>query len=142
MATIRLTARQMKYAKLVADGMEEVEAVKEAGYSLKGLYTTRQSLKDNERVNNQIKFYREDRDKEDSNVIADSAERQRLWTSIMNDPSYTGNVRLEASKLLGKAQGDFTVSKKIEHSTGKRPVVLIPKSSPEDWEKYWENKND
>jgi hypothetical protein len=136
----RLTARQLKFAKLVADGMSELQAVLEAGYSPASKRQSLTKLRDNQRITEQIEFYRSGGNISDK-PIADSDDRQRLWTKIMNDPSFSGNIRLEASKLLGKAQGDFVVSQKIEHSNS-NPIVLLPKASPKEWEEYWENQNE
>jgi len=134
-----LTARQVKYCRLVADGMSEPNAVLEAGYSTKGKYNTLNTLRNNHRVQAQINYYLKS---EQDNEIATKQDREKLWTSIMNDPAFTGGIRLEASKLLGKAQGDFITSSKVEHNIADKPVVLIPESSPKEWEEYWEKTND
>lgn len=120
--------------------MSEEDAILEAGYSPLSRFKTKANLRDNERVQQQIKRYKDNT--EDEDIIADSDDRQKLWTTIMNDPSFSGNIRLEASKLLGKAQGDFVVAKKIEHSVKDKPVILIPESSPKEWEKFWEKTNE
>ena len=140
MGTGRLTARQLKYARLVADGMSEKDAVLEAGYSPVSRKQTLLNLRDNPRVQEQIHYYKSHQGEPEELVIADSEDRQRLWTAIMNDPSFSGNIRLEASKLLGKAQGDFTITKKVEHSSEK-PIIFIPKASPKEWEEFWEDND-
>ena len=42
-----------------------------------------------------------------SEPIADSFERQAIWTSILRDTNERTRDRLAASELLGKAQQDF-----------------------------------
>ena len=138
MSNMKLTARQTKFCRLVADGMSDNEAVLEAGYSSKCRYNVLTKLRNNQRVQNQIKYF------QSSNVddeVADRLARERFWTSVMNDPSETATVRLKASEYLGKAQGDFINNSKIEHTGSDKPIILIPESSPKAWEEYWENKN-
>jgi hypothetical protein len=122
---------------LVADGVKEEVALLEAGYSEKSKLQIIKTLRRNKRMSDKIRQLKGLREMK---PIADREDREKLWTLIMNDPTYPAGVRLEASKLLGKAQGDFTISKKIEHSVG-NPVVKMPNSSPEEWERYWEKTN-
>ena len=130
----RLTARQMDFARLVADGMTDNEAVLKAGYSPISKYNTLMKLRENSRVQAQIKYYQKcDSDDE----VADKLARERFWTMIMNDPSQPATVRLKASEHLGKAQGDFVNVSKVE-STNSQRVVYVPQSSPKEWEEYWE----
>jgi phage terminase small subunit len=139
MSTRKLTARQMGFARLVADGMSELDAVIEAGYAPKAKYDTLLNLRDNSRVQNQIKYYQQsNKDAE----VADKLARERFWTNIMNDPSEPATVRLKASEYLGKAQGDFINNSKVEHTGDAKPIILIPESSPQQWEEYWEEKNE
>ncbi len=132
-----LTPRQITYCTLVADGAKEEAALLEAGYSAKTKASILKALRRNKRISDKIRQLQGLREMK---PIADREDREKLWTLIMNDPTYPAGVRLEASKLLGKAQGDFTISKKIEHSVG-NPVVKMPNSSPEEWERYWEKTN-
>ena len=135
----KLTARQMTFARLVADGMPDNKAVLEAGYSPISKYNILMKLRENARVQAQIKYYRaSDKDEE----VADRLARERFWTSIMNDPSQPANTRLKASEHLGKAQGDFVNTSKVEHTGNLKPVVVIPQSSPKEWEEYWEKNFD
>lgn len=133
----RLTVMQLKYCRLVADGMVELDAVLIAGYSPRSKFPTLQKLRKSPRIKEQIAAFINSRTDKD---IADREDREKFWTSIMNDPSHTCGMRLEASKLLGKAQGDFIIIKKIDSSTG-NPIVVMPNNTPAEWEKYWEKKN-
>ena len=135
----KLTGRQERYAQFIADGKTPDEAYDLCGY--KGGKTrcvTMAQLQNSGRVSEKI---RQLIDNKKHKPIADREDREKFWTLIMNDASYPAGARLEASKLLGKSQGDFTISKKIEHSVG-NPVVKIPNNSPAEWEKYWENNNE
>lgn len=134
----RLSVMQLKYCRLVADGMKELDAVLIAGYSPKSKSATLQKLRRSPRIKEQIIAFINSRTDKD---IADREDREKFWTQIMNDPSHTCGMRLEASKLLGKAQGDFIVVKKIDSSIG-NPIVIMPNNTPAEWEKYWEKKND
>lgn len=134
----KLSVLQLKYCRLVADGTKEIDAVLIAGYSPRSRYATLQKLKTSPRIKEQIALFINSRTDKD---IADREDREKFWTGIMNDPSHTCGMRLEASKLLGKAQGDFIIIKKVDTSAGK-PIVILPNSSPAEWEKYWEKKNE
>ena len=129
----------MKFARLVANGMSDNEAVLEAGYSSNCKYNTLLNLRENTRVQNQIKYYKQC-DKDDE--VADKLAREKFWTAIMNDPSETAHVRLKASEYLGKAQGDFINNSKVEHVGEGRPVISIPLTSAKDWEEMWEKNNE
>lgn len=137
MSNMKLTARQTKFCRLVADGMPDDEAVLEAGYSSQSKYTTLFRLRENQRVQNQIRYFQAS-DKDE--MVADRLARERFWTSVMNDPSETATVRLKASEYLGKAQGDFINNSKIEHTGDTKPIIVVPDSSPKAWEEYWEKK--
>lgn len=139
MANGRLTERQLEYSRLVAGGMPEEDAYFKAGYSQTNKSKLLKDLRNNKRVCEQIKYYK---NTERNEVVADKLQREKFWTEIMFDPSWPASVRLEASKLLGKAQGDFVVKKQIEIDDNKKPVVAIPKSSPAEWEEYWEKNNE
>lgn len=139
MGDFELNARQKRFARLVADGMSDSEAVLEAGYAPAGKKKQLLKLRDNARVQSQIEYYREC--VEDGSV-ANKLDRERFWTKVMNDPSFPPTVRLRASEHLGKAQGDFVNNSKIEHTSNAKPVILIPESSPKEWEEYWERNND
>ena len=138
----QLTARQMKFARLVADGMPDNEAVVEAGYCKTNYSKILSRLRDHAAINRLIEDYRNNKGNPKNGAIATKRDREILWTEMMNDPSFSPAARLEASKLLGKAQGDFTTKKEIEQTIISKPVVVVPNSSPEEWEEYWEKSND
>jgi len=135
----KLSIKQEMYASLIADGKTPDEAYFMCGYKSGSIKkTTLYNLQNSARVSEKI---RQLIDNKRHKPVADRDDREKFWTAIMNDASYPAGVRLEASKLLGKAQGDFTISKKIEHSVG-NPVVKMPNSSPAEWEQYWEKNNE
>ena len=136
---MRLTPRQLNYCRLVADGMSEHEAVLEAGYAPGTKSNTLNKLRNHARVQAQIEYYKKsDADEE----VADKHSREKFWTAIMNNPSCNDTVRLKASEYLGKAQGDFVNNNKVELTDGGKPIIVVPDSSPKQWEEYWESKND
>jgi phage terminase small subunit len=59
---------------------------------------------------------------QDDPLIATRVERQRWWTAIMRDPDAELAIRIRASELLAKSQGDFIVKveAKIEHTNDPR----------------------
>jgi len=135
----KLTVKQEMYASLIADGKSPDQAYDMAGYKPGPIKkTSLKNLQGSARISEKI---RQLIDNKRHKPVADRDDREKFWTAIMNDASYPAGVRLEASKLLGKAQGDFTISKKIEHSVG-NPVVKMPNSSPAEWEQYWEKNNE
>jgi len=123
---------------LVADGMTEAEALIEAGYSPKSKQQSLTRLRNSNRVQNQIKYYRDLVVNED---VADKTAREVFWTALMNNPACSDGVRLKASEYLGRAQGDFVNNSKVEHTNGGTPIVVVPESSPKAWEEYWEKQN-
>ena len=135
----RLNARQTKFAKLVANGMPEKQAALEAGYSNGCIKHTLLNLRGNARVQDQITYFK---DSSASLEVADKLAREKFWTTIMNDPTQQTTARLKASEHLGKAQGDFINNSKVEHSGSGKPIIMIPESSPKQWEEFWENNND
>lgn len=134
----QLTEKQVKFSELVASGVDELKAVLECGYTEKSMYQNLYKLRNNKRVQERIEFLNQEIK---DNETASREDRETFWTKMMNDPENSGNVRLEASKLLGKAQGDFIDRKQINTEFSNKPIVVIPEISPEDWEKYWEDKN-
>jgi hypothetical protein len=118
--------------------MLDTDAVIEAGYSPVSKKQTLLKLRNSNRVQNQINYYKS----VDTNTdIADKTAREKFWTSVMNNPACSDGVRLKASEYLGRAQGDFINNSKVEHTNGGTPIVVVPESSPKEWEEYWEKQN-
>ena len=134
-----LTPKQIKFSELVADGMDELEAAVQAGYLPKFKHQTLAKLKCNERINERIDLLKNET-AEELTKIASRDEREVFWTKMMMDPKNSGSIRLEASKLLGKAQGDFIDLKQIDTNIKTKPVIVIPSMTPNEWEKYWETE--
>lgn len=136
----KLTDKQIKYTELVANGMDELEAAVEAGYLPKFKHQTLSKLKVNNRINERIVLLKNE-DNEEQTKVASRADRESFWTKMMMDPKNSGAIRLEASKLLGKAHGDFIDLKQIDTNIKTKPVIVIPNMTPEQWETYWETEN-
>lgn len=69
-------------------------------------------------------------------LIANLEERLEFWTGVMrNDEEFIG-MRLQASKFLGQACGDFIIKQEIDTKKGKA-VLLVPFISPEEWKKVF-----
>lgn len=135
----KLTDKQIRYTELVSEGKDPLEATIEAGYLPKFKHQTLAILKANKRVNERIEILKNGVLENDSK-IASRSEREIFWTKMMDDPKNSGSIRLEASKLLGKAQGDFIDLKQIDTNVKTKPMIVIPSLTPEEWEKYWETE--
>ena len=135
----KLTDKQIKYTELVAEGKDPLDAAVEAGYLPKFKHQTLAILKSNKRVNERIEILKGDV-LDDDTKIASRTEREAFWTRMMTDPKNSGSIRLEASKLLGKAQGDFIDLKQIDTNVKTKPIIVIPNMTPDQWEKYWETE--
>ena len=138
MARGRLTKYQVRFTQLVASGMDDNLAVIEAGYSSRAVKQNLYLLRRNKRVQERIRMLIKTKQ---SDKIASRNDREAFWTDMMNDPQNSGGVRLEASKLLGKAQGDFIIKTELDADIKSNPVVVMPELNPEEWEKYWEDNN-
>lgn len=135
----KLTDKQIKYTELVAEGKDPLDAAVEAGYLPKFKHQTLNILKSNKRVNERIEILKGDV-LDDETKIASRTEREAFWTKMMTDPKNSGSIRLEASKLLGKAQGDFIDLKQIDTNVKTKPIIVIPNMTPDQWEQYWETE--
>ena len=135
----KLTDKQIKYTELVAEGKDPLDAAVEAGYLPKFKHQTLAILKSNKRVNERIEILKGDV-LDDDTKIASRTEREAFWTRMMTDPKNSGSIRLEASKLLGKAQGDFIDLKQIDTNVKTKPIIVIPNMTPDQWEQYWETE--
>jgi len=107
----KLTDRQEKFVQFY-DGNATQAAIK-SGYSKKTAKLTGHRLITNDNIRQAI----QERNKvQDAPVIASRQDRQKFWSAMMNDKTADANVKLKASELLGKSEGDFT--EKIQHSGG------------------------
>jgi len=116
--------------------MDETDAVNEAGYQTNNVHQILFKLNRNKRVQERIDMLC---NKSTVTSAATRADREAFWTDIMNDSANSISSRLEASKLLGKAQGDFVIVQKVENEVKVNPVMIIPEISPERWAEYWED---
>ena len=67
-------------------------------------------------------------------LVADLEERLEFWTGVMRDNEEFVGMRLQASKLLGQACGDFIIKQEIDTKDSKA-VLMVPFISPEEWKK-------
>ena len=152
MASSAITEKQAKYCVLKVQGVKDIDAVIGAGYSYVSRYQVLRKLNESDKVKEYIRqlktnaglLDKANAPKEEyvpSDEVATREDREKFWTEMMLNPQNSGPVRLEASKLLGKAQGDFKENKATEEDKKKSPVLVIPASNPEEWEEYWEKSN-
>jgi len=127
----RLTNRQVEYAKLVACDMDEKQAALQVGYSKNTIDQQLSKLRANTKVSEKIEYLRVN-----DGTVTDSKGRQVLWSDMMNDPANSKAVRLRASELLGKAQGDFVIKQEVK-TTGSQSVIVVPSLTPEQWSEYY-----
>lgn len=67
-------------------------------------------------------------------LIADLEERMEFWSAMMRDVEEHSGMRLQASKLLGSACGDFIIKQEID-TKGSQAVLMVPFVSEEEWKK-------
>jgi hypothetical protein len=118
--------------------MDEELAVIEAGYKPETKDQALYKLRNHKRVQERIAMLKGE---ESPNKVASRADREAFWTQMMCDPKNSANVRLEASKLLGKAHGDFLDRSKVETEVKSNSVVVLPGYTPEQYKEYWEENN-
>lgn len=110
-----------------------VEAARAAGY--KGNRDTLASTASKLLARSDIRAAMKERVADDPTIV-DRDERQRWWSRVMRGVDEKGrkvkipiSARIEASKLLGKTQGDFIEKREVKH-TGE-VVFYIPKNGRE-----------
>ena len=109
----KLTVRQARFVECY-DG-NGAEAARQAGYSERWAASNLDKLLKNTAIRAAIR----EREKErTSSLIATREQRQRFWTSVMNDEDIDLRDRLRASELLGKSEGDFLERVKDESGPG------------------------
>ncbi len=111
-----LTHKQRAFVAAYAGNA--TEAAKKAGYSQK---TAAAIGPENLKKPKILKAIQERENKEQEPDIATRKERQSFWTRTMRDERLPMKDRLEASRLLGKSEGDFL--DRVEHS-GEMDVQL------------------
>ena len=99
----KLTVKQERFINIYSGNA--TEAAIQAGYSPKTAYAIGQ---ENLRKPEIWQAIQGRISKFDVKEIATREERQRFWTTTMNDSTASMSDRLRASELLGKSQADFT----------------------------------
>jgi len=100
----KLTTKQQRFVDFY-DG-NATEACRKAGY--KGNENTLNQMANKLVRNGKIKTAIEKREKlSNKRIIMDRESRQELWTMIALDVNERTDIRLRASELLGKSEGDF-----------------------------------
>ena len=133
----KLTPRQVKFAELVASGMDERDATIEAGYDPEYVKQNCDKLRFNPRIQEMI----EELQKVRSTDIADEEEIMMFWTGNMRNPRLSFAQRTENSRLLGKAKQMFVQKQEIDAKVKQAPVMVVPAMTPDKWEEYWEGSN-
>ena len=99
---MKLTPKQKRFVEAYTGNA--TEAALKAGYSQKtAAFIGAENLKKHQII--QAIFHREK--KAIRPLIATREERQKFWTSAMQDTKQDMRDRLRASELLGKSEGDF-----------------------------------
>jgi hypothetical protein len=129
-----LTPGQIKYAELVAGGMDERDAVTGAGYDPNYIKQNLNRLKFNPRIQELIEELQTVRNTD----IADEEEIMMFWTNNMRNPTLSFAQRTENSRLLGKSKQMFVQRQEIDAKVKQEPVMLVPAITPQQWEEYWE----
>ena len=106
-----LTAKQLKFIEVYAGN--GTDAARLAGY--KGTDESLAAIASRLlRLVNVTDAIKSREAKRTSKLIANREERQQFWTKMMRAEEIPEKWRLEASKLLGMSEADFT--QKVEHS--------------------------
>lgn len=108
MNTVRrkLTYRQIQFAKLYAGEGTGMASAIAAGCSPKTAAASACMYLKNPEV---LRLIHSRESREVRVGIATRKERQEFWTTIMRDPGEELEVRLKASEMLAKSEGDFLV---------------------------------
>ena len=115
----KLTVRQARFVECY-DG-NGAEAARQAGYSERWAASNLDKLLKNTAIRAAIR----EREKErTSSLIATREQRQRFWTSVMNDEDIDLRDRLRASELLGKSEGDF-LEKMLDITPQEPPSIEV-----------------
>ena len=108
-----LTVKQQAFVEAYCGNA--TEAALQAGYSPKtAAFIGAENLK-KPKINVAIK---EREDKRLSPLIAKREERQEFWTSMMRDKTRKDDIRLKASELLAKSEGDFLERRELTGPNG------------------------
>jgi len=116
-----MTEKQERFCEHYAQVGNAAEAARRAGYSVKSARSIGNELLTKhdiwEKIARMTDGKRKDR-------IADAAEIQAFWTSVMRDQNEKTADRLTASVSLAKCAGMFTI-KAIELQQEEKPDVVI-----------------
>ena len=132
-----LTTKQRRFIEAY-DGNATKAAIA-AGYSPK--WADRQAYTLIEKNGEIREAIRQREERQRSELIADRVKRQMFWSRIMNDEGEPMAVRLKASELLAKSEGDFLEKVAVAQVTPVEPpkfeIVFVGRN-PEtgDWDHY------
>lgn len=134
-----LTTKQKRFAELY-DG-NGVQTAKEAGYQGSTAVLNQSAIKNlkNPRIIELIEGREEARM---SGAIASREERQAFWTDTMYDSTESMAMRLQASSLLGKSEGDFISKTDIKVESEQKAIIRLPDITAKKWEEMFENMLD
>lgn len=114
-----LTAKQRRFCEaFTSNGGNAVAAAREAGY--KNCDPTGAENLGNPRIKTALEALRQSMTQA---YIATREERQAFWTATMRDQEADLKIRLKASEILGRAQGDFIPEEQGE--PGVQRIVIL-----------------
>jgi hypothetical protein len=124
----------------VAGGMPEAEAAVRAGYSETAIKQLVYRFRRDDRIQKRIAKLKEGGIR---SKIKTPEELKEFWSTNIDDPGISMVTRTEQSKLLARALNMFVDNKKIEADVNHKAVMVMPEvRSNEDWDRFWEEKND
>lgn len=134
----KLTTKQQRFIQAYTGNATEAAVM--AGYSEKTARSAGQRLLTNVDIQSAIRSREEERR---AVLIADRESRQAFWSAIMRDENEPMAVRLKASELLAKSEGDFLEKVAVAQVTPVEPPQLIVnfvRRNPETGE--WDRPDD
>lgn len=100
-----MTAKQELFIREYLVDFNATQAAIRAGYSSRTAYSIGNELLRKPEISQAIDAAMTERR---NKLIATREQRQEFWTAVMTDADEDMRVRLRASELLGKSEGDFT----------------------------------
>tara|TARA_B100001013_G_C24618497_1_gene446179 strand:+ start:570 stop:959 length:390 start_codon:yes stop_codon:yes gene_type:complete len=120
-----LTVKQQRFIE--AFNGNATEAAIMAGYSKKSAKEIGYENLTKHHIVEEI-FKREEKKLDE--LIATRKERQGFWTEMMQNEGIPAMVRLRASELLGKSEGDFIERRQLENHPIEMPKIIIRLKEP------------
>ena len=100
-----MTGKQQIFILEYLKDFNATQAAIRAGYSSRTAYSIGNELLRKPEIKQAIDTVMTERR---NKLIATREQRQEFWTTVMTDEEQDMRIRLRASELLGKSEGDFT----------------------------------